>query len=71
MPEIGLERPRVMPLIRKGKAASVPEHVRVRLEPKLCLYARALHHAGKASGAEGCSSLTGEHERGGGVLLAL
>lgn len=60
-----------MPLVSQRVAAGVPEHVRVGLEAKPRLSACAVHHASKASGAEGRSSLTGEHERGGGFLLAL
>jgi hypothetical protein len=35
--EIGLQRPRIVPLIGQGVSAGVPEHVRVRLEAKLGL----------------------------------
>ena len=33
VPEIGLERPRVMPLVGERIAASMPEHLRVGFEP--------------------------------------
>ena len=33
MPEVGLQRSRIMPPVGKGIAAGVPEHVRVGFEP--------------------------------------
>ena len=57
MAEIGLQRAGIVSLIRQCIAAGVPEHVRVGLEASLASAACAFHHAGEASGAEGCSSL--------------
>ena len=51
VPEVGLQRARVVPLVRQRVAAGVPEHVRVRLEPELGLEPCPLDHAGEASGA--------------------
>ena len=51
VPEVGLQRARVVPLVGQGVAAGVPEHVRVRLEAELGLDPRSLDHAGEASGA--------------------
>ena len=69
--EIGLQRPRVVSLVGERVAASVPEHVRVRLEGKLGLDPCSLDHAGEPGGAEGCPALRGEHEGRLGLLLAL
>ena len=52
--EVSLKRPRIMPLGCQRKAAGVPQHVGVCLEPKVCLHARTLDHAGKPGGAERC-----------------
>lgn len=49
MPEVGLQRSRVVPFVRERIAAGVPEHVRVGLEAELRLEARPLDHAGEAS----------------------
>jgi len=49
--EVGLQRPRVVALVRQGEAAGVPEHVRVGLEAQTRLSARPLNHASEASGA--------------------
>jgi hypothetical protein len=49
----------------------VPQHVRVRLEPKSGFGARALDHAGETSRREWSAPLRGEHERRFGLLLAL
>ena len=48
MSEVGLQRPRVVPLVCQRVAAGVPEHVRVRLERQLHLRARALMRANSA-----------------------
>jgi hypothetical protein len=69
--EIGLQGARVVALVGQCIAASVPEHVRMRLEPQLGLGACTLDHASEASGAEGCSPLRREHERRSWFLLAL
>lgn len=37
MPEVSLQGPRVVTLVRQREAAGVPEHVRVRLESQLGL----------------------------------
>jgi hypothetical protein len=52
-------------------ATCVPEHVRVNLETKLGLGARAFDHAGKACRAKRCPSFRGEHECRLGLLLPL
>jgi hypothetical protein len=46
MSEVRLQRPSVVPLIGQCVAASVPEHVRMRLEIQLGLDPGALNHAG-------------------------
>jgi hypothetical protein len=63
VPKVRLQCPRVVPLVRQGITASVPNHVRVRLEAQLGLPARALDHAGETSGAERCPTFRGEPAR--------
>ena len=71
MPEIGLQRARVVPLVGQRIAAGVPQHVRVRLEAKLAsLPARSTMRA-KPAGGERCAPLGGEHEGRLRLLLAL
>lgn len=69
--EVGLQRPRVVPLVGQRIAARVPEHVWVRLGGKLRLCPSPRDHAGKPGGAERCPALRGEHERRLRLLLAL
>src|SRR3954468_24780343 len=68
---MGLERARIVPLVRKREAAGVPQHVRVRLEVQLCLCASALDHACKARRAERRAAFRREHEWRLWLLLAL
>jgi len=60
--KIGLQSPRVVPLIGQRVAAGVPEHVRVRLEPKPRPGPYPLDHTGEPSGCERCPTLRSEHE---------
>ena len=69
--EIGLQGPRVVPLVRQRIAAGMPQHVRVRLEAKLGLSPGPLDHAGEPGGAEGRAALRREYEWRLGLLLAL
>lgn len=69
--EIGWQRPRVVTVIRQLIAASVAQHVRVRLETKPGLYARPLNHAGEACGGERRPALRREDEGRLRLLLAL
>jgi len=71
VPEVCLQRPRVVPLVGERVAAGVPEHVRVGFEPQLRFGACALDHAGKPRRGERRSPLRGEYERRLGVLFAL
>jgi hypothetical protein len=48
MAEPALDRPGVVPLIGKGVAAGVPQHVRVRLELQAGADGGALDHPGEA-----------------------
>jgi hypothetical protein len=52
VPEVGLQRPRVVPFVGQRITAGVPEHVGVRLETQLSLGARTLNHPGEASSGE-------------------
>lgn len=56
--EIGLQRPRVMPVDREFVLTGMPEHVGVRLERKLGLDPCPLDRSSDTSGAEGCPSRT-------------
>jgi hypothetical protein len=69
--EIGLQAAHVVALVSQCIAASVPEHVRMRLEPQLGLGACTLNHAREASGAEGCAPFRREHKRRSWYLVAL
>lgn len=71
MSEVGLQGTRVVTLVCQCIAASVSEHVRMRLEPQLGLVPRAFNHTRKASGAEGCVPFRREYKGRSGFLLAL
>jgi len=71
VPKVGLQGACVVAFVGQGKSAGVPEHVRVRLEPELGLSPGSLDHASEAGRRERCPLLRGEHEGGGGLLLAL
>ena len=55
--EVVLDRPRVMAVIGKFKAASVAEHVRMHAEWHLRGLAEPLKHPAEADGAHGRSPL--------------
>ena len=63
MAKVGLEGARIVSLIGERVAAGVPEHVRVRLEPKFAFGARAFDHAGKPRRRERRAPLADEQER--------
>ena len=69
--EVGLKRPRVVPVVRQGVAAGVPEHVWMRVEGKTRFSASPLDHPGEACGAEWRAALRSEHKRRLGLLLTL
>lgn len=71
MAEIGLKRPRIVPLVRQRIATGVPKHVRVGLETQLGLGACPFDHPGEPSSSEWRSPLRGEHEGRLEPLLAL
>jgi hypothetical protein len=71
MPEVGLQRPRVVSPVGERVAACAPEHVRVVFEPQLRFGACTLDRAGKPRRGERRSALRGENERRLGLLLAL
>ena len=56
MPQIRLQRPRIVALVCQRETAGVPQHMRMRLEVELRLNASPLHHAGKARRAEASSA---------------
>ena len=68
--EVGLQSAGVVALVGQGIAASMPKHVRVRLERQLGLPARPLDHAGEPSCAERCPAFRREHKRRLRFLLA-
>ena len=53
MTQVSLKRSGIVSLIRERVATGVPQHVRVRLEPKSGFGARALDHAGETSRLKG------------------
>src|SRR5271170_3908742 len=69
--QVGLERPRVVPLVGKRVTAGVPEHMRMSLERQLGDLSRSLDHASKTSRGEWRSTLRREDERRLAGLLAL
>ena len=71
VPEVGLQRARVVALIRQLVAASMAQHVRMGLEAELRLNPGPLDHAGEPGGAERRTTLGREHEWRLRVLLAL
>jgi len=71
MPQIGLQRSRIVPLVGQRIAAGVPEHVRVRLEAEPRLSSRPLNHAGETCGRKRRTAFRGEYEGRLGLLLAL
>ena len=52
MPEVGLKRPRIVPLVGERVAAGVSKNVGMRLERKLGDLARTLDHACEAGRRE-------------------
>jgi len=62
MPEVGLQRPRVVSFVCKRVTTSMPQHMRVRLERELGLLARSLDHPRETGGAKRRATLRGEHE---------
>jgi hypothetical protein len=68
---VQLQRSGTLSLVRERVATGVPQHVRVRLEPKSGFGARALDHADETSRRKCSAPLRGEHERRSGLLLAL
>ena len=69
--EISLQCTGVVALVGQRIPASVPKHVRVRLEGQLGLPARPFDNAGEASRTKRCPAFRGEHEGRLGFLLAL
>ena len=62
MPQVLLNRPRVVPLGGKGIAASVPKHVRVYFKRELHIGARPLNDASETRCRKRRSPLRSEHE---------
>jgi hypothetical protein len=52
MPEVGLDRPRVVAVVGELIAAGVAEHVGVNFDTEASLEARALDHAREAGGTQ-------------------
>ena len=71
MAEIGLQSAGVVPVIREFVAASMPQHVRMRLEAELGQSPGALDHPRKPCGAEWRAAFGREHEWRPRLLLAL
>src|SRR5215469_17712884 len=59
--EISLQRTGVVSPVGQCVAASMPQHVGVRLKAKLGLDPDPLHHPGKAGSGERRPTLRGEH----------
>jgi hypothetical protein len=64
VPEVGLQRPGIDPVIGQLEAAGVPQHVGVHLDPKLCGHACALDHTVEAFGRQRRPALGDEDEAG-------
>ena len=71
VPEVCLQRSRVMTSVSQRIAAGMSEHVRMRLEAELRLDPCSLDHPGEAGRCEWRSTLGRERERRFGLLLAL
>ncbi len=71
MSEVGLQSPRVVPLVGQGVAACVAQHMGMRLERELGFDASTFHHTGKAGSGERAAPFGREHERRLGILFAL
>lgn len=69
--EIGLQCPRVVPVVGELVTAGMSQHVRVGLEAKLGFDPRPLHHPGKSGRAKRRAALRGEHKGRRRRLLAL
>ena len=52
VPEVRLQRPRIVSFIRKRISTSMPEHVGVRFKGQFHLCPRSFDHAGEPSGAK-------------------
>jgi hypothetical protein len=63
VPEIGLQGASVVPFVGQGITASVPKHVRVRLERQLGLPASPFDHAGEASRTKRCPAFRRKSDR--------
>ena len=50
MPEVGLQRPGIDPVIRQFEPVGVPQHVGVRLDPEFGDHAGTLDSPGEAFG---------------------
>jgi hypothetical protein len=62
VPEVGLERPRVVTPVGQRIATGMPDHVRVNLKVELGLNARAFDHTGETGGAERRAAFRCEYE---------
>ena len=63
MPEVGLQRARIVPGVSQGEAASVAKHVGVDLNIEAGSSPDTLDHLGKAGRGEWRTALAHEHER--------
>jgi len=69
VPEVSLQGPGIVPLVRQSEAAGMAQHMRMGLETQLSGRAGAFHHAGKAGGGERRAALGREDERRPRILL--
>ena len=63
MPEVVRQRTRVVAIVRELVAASMPEHVWVQREGKLCSAPCALNHPQEPRSGDWSACLCGEHVR--------
>jgi hypothetical protein len=68
MPEVGLDRSGIDPVIGQLKPAGVAQHVRVDLQIEAGDLAGTLNHRLKTSLRERCAALADEYERRLGLL---
>jgi hypothetical protein len=69
MPEVRLQRPRIVPRVRQGVAARMPQHVGMGLEPQPCRLASTLDHPAEARSVERGSAF-GDKDEGAALALA-
>jgi hypothetical protein len=68
MTKVCLEGTRIRAIVCQLEAAGVPQHVRMHLDLKFCLFRSTLEHPSKPSGRKWCSPLGYKNEGTGDAL---